>query len=212
MKTKNEFIVLGSGGHAAVIVDLLESLNYKIIGILTKEKSLKEYLGYPILGDDSILKTFTKSHLFFANGIGFVNNSLKTRKDVFEKLQLLKLKVPILKHKSAIVSARSVLKEGCQILAGTNIGVNVLIGENTIVNSNVTIEHGSIIGPNCHIAPGSILCGNVNIGENTFIGAGSTIINDINISKNCLIGAGSLLLKDIKKSGKYFGHPVFKMK
>lgn len=212
MKHKPKIIVMGSGGHAAVIIDLLESLNYKIIGILSKEAKFKYFLDYPILGDDTLLKTFVGKNILFANGIGVVNNSLNTRQKVFNNLKEYKFKVPVLQHKNAIVSKRAILKEGCQILAGSNIGPNVIIGENTIVNSHTTVEHGSIVAAHCHLAPGSNICGNVNIGENTFVGAGTTIINDLSISKNCLIGAGSLVVKDIKVLGKYYGHPSKKKK
>lgn len=212
MKRKSKIIVLGSGGHAAVVIDLLEKLNFEIIGILSKETKFKFFLDYPILGDDTLLKTFVGKNILFANGIGVVNNSLNTRKKVFENLKRYKFVVPVLQHKNAIVSQRAILKEGSQILAGSNIGPNVFIGENTIVNTNTTVEHGSIVEAHCHLAPGSNICGNVKIGESTFIGAGSTIINDLSVTKNCLIGAGSLVVKDIKVIGKYYGHPSKKMK
>lgn len=208
MKNKIEYIILGSGGHASVLIDLIEGLNLKVKGVLIKDYKFKKFLGYSVLGDDQLIKTFDSKNTCFVNGIGLINNSLLTRTKIFKYLMDLNLKVPVLKHKNSIVSSRSNLKEGCQILAGANIGVNVTIGENTIINSNVTIEHDSVIAANCHIAPGGTICGNVKIGEGSFIGAGTTIINNISIAKNCFIGAGSLVLKDIKKSGKYFGSPL----
>ena len=210
MNKSKEFIVIGNGGHASVVIDLLESCHYKIAGVLVKDWKNKKFMGYPVLGDDSLLMSFKKNKYFFAIGIGTFKNSSKTRKDVFQRLKKLKLLIPPIVHSSAIVSPRAELLEGCQILSGAIVGVNAKVGENTIVNTNSSIDHHSILNRHCHIAPSVTICGNVILGENVFVGAGSTIINDIKIGNNCLIGAGSLVIKDITISGKYFGNPVKK--
>lgn len=212
MKEIQKFIILGNGGHAAVIVDLIESLGLQIKGVLTYDIHKEFFLEYPVLGDDSKLNENTFKKFNYAIGIAWVNESLKTRIRLFENLKELKFSTPTLIHKSAVVSSRSNISDGCQILLGAKIGVNVQIGQNCIINTNASIDHGAIIGANCHIAPGVTICGNVVIGENTFIGAGSTVINDIKITKNCIIGAGSLIIKNITKSGVYFGNPAKKIK
>lgn len=210
MKKIEKFVVLGNGGHSAVIVDLIESLGLQIKGVLTCDINNKHFLEYPVLGDDSKLNENTFKKFNYAIGVAWVNDSLKTRIRLFENLKRLKLSTPTLIHKTAIVSSRSYISDGCQILAGAIVGAESAIGQNCIINTGAKIDHGTIIGPNCHIAPGVTICGNVVIGENTFIGAGTTIINDIKITKNCTIGAGSLVLKSIVKPGMYFGSPVKK--
>lgn len=210
MQSSQKFIILGSGGHATVITDLLESLSYKIKGVFVKGNNLDKFLAYPILGDDSLLKDRKFRKYNYAIGVGMVNDSLKTRNRLYNNIKDLKLSIPTLIHKSAVISSRVNISEGCQVLLGVKIGVNVNIGSNCIINTNASIDHGANIGANCHIGPGVTICGNVNIGENTFIGAGTTVINDIVITKDCLVGAGSLILKNISKSGVYFGRPAQK--
>ena len=82
------------------------------------------------------------------------------------------------------------------------------IGENTIINTGVIVEHGCIIGKNCHIAPGCVLSGCVTVGERTHIGTGSTIIQGITIGSNVLLGAGSVVVKDIEDNSKAYGVPA----
>lgn len=210
MKKTREFIVLGSGGHAGVIVDLLESCKYKIAGIIVKNYDHNLFLGYPILGDDKYLKSLASNKYYFAIGVGTANNSLETRQKIFLNLKRLNFLVPSIVHKSAIVSPRAKLFEGSQILMGAKIGANATIGENTIINTNSNIEHEVKIGGHCHIAPSSTICGKTVLGKKVFLGAGTTVLNDIKIVDNCLIGAGSLVIKNILVAGKYFGNPVNK--
>ena len=82
------------------------------------------------------------------------------------------------------------------------IMITYLLRDNSIINSNSSVDHDSRIGKNCHVAPGVTVCGNVNISNNVFVGAGSIIINGINIGKNVIIPAGSTLRRDIKDNTK----------
>ena len=62
-----------------------------------------------------------------------------------------------------------------------------IIGEETIIESNVKIKGPVIIGQNCHISSGSSIGPNVSVGDNTTISI-SSIENSI-IMKNCKINS-----------------------
>lgn len=59
--------------------------------------------------------------------------------------------------KDALVSSYSELDEGVQVLPGAIIQPGVRLGENTIINTRVIIEHDTIIGNNCHISPWGLM-------------------------------------------------------
>ena len=62
-------IIIGTGGHAKVLIDTLKSQSANIIGVTNPAPELygKDIMGIPIIGDDeSILQ-------YGINDIGFVN-------------------------------------------------------------------------------------------------------------------------------------------
>ena len=64
---------------------------------------------------------------------------------------------------------------------------NYIIGEETIIESNVEIKGSVIIGKNCHICSNSSIGPNVSVGDNTII-SGPSIENSI-IMENCKINS-----------------------
>jgi len=72
---------------------------------------------------------------------------------------------------------------------------NQIIGEETIIESNVEIKGPVVIGKNCHISSNSSIGPNVSIGDNTIISK-SNIENSI-IMKNCKINSAAKIKNSI---------------
>src|SRR2546425_1916329 len=69
---KERVVLVGGGGHAKVIIDLLEQTDeVDIAGCTTQDDGQREVLGYPILGPDELLPEIFRSgvrHAFAAIG------------------------------------------------------------------------------------------------------------------------------------------------
>ena len=65
----------------------------------------------------------------------------------------------------------------------------MIIKENSLISSSVSIAGGAIIQ------------------QNTKIGLGAKIKNNINIGKNSQIGIGSVVVKTLRKNSSVFGNP-----
>ena len=71
-------ILLGAGGHAKVVVDVIESsTDIKIIGVLDAFKSDGKFLGYPILGADDELLKFSPKEVDIFVSLGFIKSAKK---------------------------------------------------------------------------------------------------------------------------------------
>lgn len=88
--------------------------------------------------------------------------------------------------------------KGVQIFASAQVGPNVTVGDNTIVNMGALLTHDITIGKHCHIAPGAVICGGVTIGDGVHIGAGAVLIQGITVGNGSLIGAGVTVTRDVK--------------
>tara|TARA_B100000795_G_scaffold157436_1_gene118174 strand:- start:4357 stop:4974 length:618 start_codon:yes stop_codon:yes gene_type:complete len=194
---------MGAGGHAKVIIDMLDLMGTEILGLLTPDlKAGDVFCNLKILGDDSYIHNFKNDEVFLINGIGSLPNK-KDRWKVALKMRNEGYQFASVIHPKAIIASDIELDEGVQIMAGVVIQSGSKIGKDTIVNTGVLIDHDCNIAENCHLAPGSSLCGGVEIGANTHIGAGSTVTEYVSIGLNCSINAGSLVVKKVQDNSLF---------
>ncbi|HEM8345818.1 TPA: acetyltransferase [Providencia stuartii] len=210
MSTIKDIYIIGSSGHAKVIIDLIESgLNYNIVGIIDDFKqSGDNLLGYKIIGNIEHFKKLCKKSKENINVVVAIGES-KNRKLIIYKLKDIEnIKYPILKHPNSYISKRSEIGEGTVILANVIVSTNTIIGKHCILNHNCTVDHDSIINKYTTICPNVSIAGNVTVGENSIIGLGSNIIEKVRVSYNNYIGAGSCIIKDTHANSLYFGCPA----
>lgn len=190
-------LVLGGGGHAAVLVDILKCQNKTILGLVSPEKP--EHLVFKdiphFVKDEDVLSHDVKD-IVLVNGIGSLpNNSLR-----FKLYELFKGKgysFLTVVADSAYVSSYATLDEGVQVMPGAIIQTGAVIGNNSIINSGAVVDHDCKIGNNNHIATRACLSGHVNTGAQVHVGTGASVIQSINIGNNCVIGAGASINRNI---------------
>jgi len=95
-----------------------------------------------------------------------------------------------------------------QIMAGACISTRVRIGDQTIVNHMVNVDHECILGKGVHIAPGATLSGCVTIRDHTMIGAGATVLPNLTIEEDVIVGAGAVVTKDVGAGSVVAGVPA----
>ncbi len=200
-------IMLGAGGHAKVLLDILLDCGANVIGILDQIPRGAGLFGVPIIGTDDDIKNYSTTAVELVNGLGSIN-VVGARANIFKKFKAIGYNFRSVIHSSAIVSRRAQLGEGVQIMAGVVINPGTRIGDNAIINTRASIDHDCRIAAHVHIAPGCVLSGGVTIGSRTHIGTGSSIIQGINIGEKVLIGAGSVVVHDIPDGVKAFGVPA----
>ncbi len=192
---KKKIIIIGCGGHARSIIELIESTNeWNIVGLVGLENELnKKIMGYEVIGTDADLKELRKtcSNCFIA--IGQIKDP-KKRISISNILKNLKFNIPSIYASSAVVSKSALIKSGVSIGHGAIINANVVIGENCIINTGAVIEHDSKICDFCHISTGVLINGGVKIGDRSFIGSGAIIRENIEIPSNTILSAGRIIL------------------
>jgi sugar O-acyltransferase (sialic acid O-acetyltransferase NeuD family) len=205
--TPKSFLIVGKGGHAKNLSELLASLGYSIAGYSSKPDSVTDFNNQSNMWSDDFLLASKKVATNVACGIGWPK-PLKMKLDLMGRYLDQGYAAPFLAHGQSHVSPTSRIGVGVQLFAGSIALADTEIGPWGVLSAGSILEHGSTLGPNVFIGPGSVVCGDVLVGENTFIGAGVTVLNGIKIGSNCVVGAGSLVLDDLKDGGIYFGTPA----
>ena len=200
-------ILLGAGGHAKVVLDLLRDVGFEILGVCDPQLASEhtdQWLGLPVLGDDSAVDRYAPDAVLLANGLGSLpGNSLRRR--VNDKFTQKGYCFATLVHSSAIVGSDVKLGSGTQIMAGVIIQAATLIGDDTILNTGARVDHDGEIGDHVHIAPGAVLSGNVSVGNSCHIGPGATVIQGVEIGAGAIIGAGTVVLSNVPPWHKVLG-------
>lgn len=202
---KEDVVLIGGGGHAKVIIDILRySPQYNIVGICDRNSEGVE--GVPVIGTDEILPDL------YTQGVNSaficIGANQKRRWELYQQLKQLGYSLPVLKHPNCIVSKNVQIGEGTCIMPGAIINSGAKLREMVIVNTGSIIEHDCIIGENSHISPRTCLCGGVNVGAHTHIGAGSVVNPAISIGGSVVVGSGSVVIRNVKDEVTVIGVPA----
>lgn len=192
-------VILGAGGHAAVLAEMLLASGRKIIAVVAPEpvKADSPLAGLErIVSDEELLTAYRPEQVELVNGIGSVPGS-KTRWKLFEFFSELGYRFANVVSPYAILSAHLELGEGVQIMAGVIVQTNASIGNNTIVNTGAIVEHDCAIGEHNHIAPGVTLSGGVITETKVHIGTGANVIQGIHIAEEAVVGAGTTVARNV---------------
>jgi UDP-perosamine 4-acetyltransferase len=200
-------ILLGSGGHGRVLLDILLQQSIVILAIADPKRSSEQFaLNIPIINDDEVLQ-YPAGEVCLVNGLGSISDTTK-RRQIYEHFKEYKYDFITVSHSSAVISPRAMIGEGVQVMAGAIIQTGVKVACNSIVNTKASIDHDCTIGKHVHIAPGATLSGGIQVGDEAHIGAGATILQGINIGKRAVIGAGSVVIRDIPENAVAVGAPT----
>lgn len=205
-----DVVIIGAGGHAKVIADIIIKSGDNLLGFLDDNIELDTIIieDYMIMGkvEDCIKISEINPDACFIIAIG--NN--QTRKKIAETYKDINYYTAI--HPSSQIAIDVEIAEGSSIMANTCINSSAKIGKHCIINTASIVEHDNQINNYVHLSPNVTSCGTVTIGELTHIGAGTTIKNNINITAECIIGAGAVVVKEIEEKGTYVGVPAKKIK
>ncbi len=193
--------MIGSGGHAAVLFDILRQNKREVIAVISpKELPINDvFNGIAHLCRDDDVLNFDKKAISLINGVGSLPGS-RLRANLYQYFVELGYEFETVISKNAIVSDYATLGKGVQVMAGAIIQTGVNIGANSIINTGAIVDHDCRLGQNNHIAPGAVLSGQVTSKSNVHFGTGASIIQSINIGANVVVGAGATITKDVEEN------------
>ena len=195
----NQVLILGAGGHAKVVADLVELAGYAVAGFLDDHPAGPDVFGKPVLGP--IADCLRYPEHAFVIGIG----SNRVRRELAARYPL-----------RWITAVHPKGRGGPGRSAGPGHGGDGKrrrqprrgSGAHAIVNTGAIVEHDNVVGDFVHLSPGCALGGTVTVGAGTHVGIGACVRNNVCIAPDCVIGAGAVVITDLKQPGTYVGCPA----
>ena len=203
----NKIVLIGGGGHCKACIDVIETANFEIAGIVDKKPDAGGILNYGIIGDDDDIGDLVKKDYVFLITIGQIKNS-SGRTRLFEKIKQLDGRFATVIASSAIASKSCTLGEGTIVMHQAIVNAAATIGSNCIINNGAIIEHDCSVGDHTHISTAAVINGNCIIGNRVFVGSNSVVAQGIQIANDVVIGAGSVVIRNIMQPGVFAGNPV----
>ena len=200
-----KMVIIGAGGHAGVIVDLIEAAADKsrpgdILFLDDNIPAGAMAYGYRVEGRISACTGYPAGTEFI---IGIGGNAVRRKIAAQYDLNYITLV-----HPGAVIAGNVSLGKGTVVMAGAVVGRGTRVGEHCIINTGATVDHGCVLGDFVHISPGAHLGGEVRVGDGSWLGIGSCVRQGISVCGNTMAGAGSVIVKEIKQAGTYFGVPA----
>lgn len=198
-KSDRNIAVIGSSGHAKVVIDIIEREGkYRISGLIDSFRPAGETsFGYRIVGKEDSLRALVSSDGVFGCIVAIGDNW--QRHLMVERISAL---VPQLEfvssiHPSAQIARGVAIGRGTVIMAGTVVNSDCRIGEFCIVNTRASIDHDSVMGEFSSLGPNATTGGDVRVGAFSAVALGASLIEKLSIGVHTIVGAGAVVLKDL---------------
>ncbi|WP_167578642.1 acetyltransferase [Jeotgalibacillus proteolyticus] len=201
-------IIFGCGGHAKVIVDIIEHLpHFRVLGMIDDSPNrFSRFQGYPVLGDTSSIKSIKDP---VDGGVIAIGENW-TRRKVAEEIKKFDpdFNFVTIIHPTAYISPRCQIGEGSVVMAGGIVNSDVILGRHCIVNTLGSVAHDCMMGDFSSVGPGTHLGGNVIVGGNSAIALGARVLHGVTIGDHTVIGAGATVTKDFGDCIVAYGSPA----
>ena len=194
--------IVGSGGHAASVIDACRSMNFDVVACIDSNASKENDFGVSVISDFSALDL---SSIGLALGIG--HNFARERAFLAIKNQYPEARFPVIVHSTAWVSPTAHLSDGTVVLSQASVGPFAKTGAGSLLNTSSSLDHESVLEDFASLGPGAHTGGQAVIGARSALGLNSGLLHGIKIGTDSVIGAGSLVRKNIPSHHVAFGIP-----
>ena len=192
-------VIFGNGQTADIIHDyFVNDSDYEVVAFCVDHKFAKQkhYLGKPLVPLSKLKTTYPPQRYLMHIALSYSGINEK-RKQKFIEIRNMGYSFANFISSKSNVPKNLIVGKNTVVLENQSIQPFVKILDNVMVWSGSVIGHHSIIKSHVWITSGANIGGNCNIGEKCFLGLNCTVGNMVKIGKNCFIGANSLVTKDL---------------
>jgi len=203
-------VVIGGGGHAKAVIDVLERQGrYEIAGYLDiHQPKGHRCLGYENIDEKDDFRRVAKDLGARGGIIAVGDNAKRAHLAAAVRAVLPEFHFVTAVHPSAILGKHVVIGAGTVVMAGVVINPETRIGDHGIINTRASLDHDNLIGSYVSIAPGVTTGGSVSVGDYSAVGLGANIIHGVAVGEHAVIGAGSTVIESIPAFVVAFGSPA----
>jgi sugar O-acyltransferase (sialic acid O-acetyltransferase NeuD family) len=205
--SRDPLAIVGAGGHAKVVIDLVERAGrHRILAVFDDDTSTwgLTLAGYPVVGGIGELLADWRQRCVAVVAIG--DNA--ARHTISLRLTEQGVRLATVVHPAAVVARDVTLGAGTVVVALGVIEPGSVVGPGAIVNTSASVGHDCVLGDCAFIGPGARLTGNIRVGDLSFVGAGASVVPGRTIGRNVRVGAGAVVVDDVPDDVTVVGVPA----
>lgn len=199
----DRYILLGGGGHAAVVADMLLLLfqdRYSFVYVDDVNRGPLLHCIPWLCTLEELAQHLSKEQDVLVLAVGDV----QLRRKWIDTLPASWWCPPIV-HPSSTVSPFASLGKGTVVMAHAVVQARASTGAHCILNTACSVDHDCVLADNVHCAPGTHLAGGVCVEEDVLLGVGSCVLPRARIGARCVVGLGSKVLVDVPCDRRVYG-------
>lgn len=189
-----DLVLLGAGGHAAVVACAARAAGWTPVGLFSDDEP-----EHPSLEEVDHLGAIEDAAGHLAGGATFAVHAAvgdaQLRRAWLESCE--DADTPPIVHPRAIVSPEASIRGGAFVGPGAIVNANAVVDRGGIVNSGAIIEHDVHVGAFAHVAPGAVLGGAARVGADALVGLGACVMPRVEIGRGATLGAGAVAVRDV---------------
>lgn len=199
----HRYVLVGDGGHANEVSDLLHLLGGTVVGRVVDHEYLKDAVS-PETRPLADLPRIDCDAVVLAMG------DTAARQRIFNMLAGT-YHLPSVVHPSASVSPSAALGSGVVVMQNVVVAAQAVIGDAALLNVACYVAHDCRVGSAAHVGPGVQLGGRSSIGEMVLCGASATVLPDVSVGIRSVCGAGAVVTRDVPPNCVVSGVPAVPM-
>lgn len=203
-----EIVVIGAGGHARVVLEILRAAGgHRCVGLLDQDPALQGSVidGIAVLGLPNQLHRLRQQNV---RGVAIAVGENRARLSYVELVRQHGLELITLIHPAAVVASTAKIGGGCVVAAGAAVAAAARIGEAAILNTNCVVDHECEVDAGVHVCPGALLAGRVRVDRGAMIGLGAKVLPCLSIGAGAIVGAGAVVIRDVPAQCTVVGVPA----
>jgi len=208
--TMDNIVIIGSSGHAKVVIDIVRREGrYHLVGLLDRFRAVgEETLGYRVLGREEDLPGLVATHALRGMLVAVGDNF--ARATVVARVRALCPDLPWVTaiHPAACLGLDVVVGEGTVVMAGVTINACASVGRGCVLNTRSSLDHDCVLSDYASLAPGVVTGGGCRIGPHAALGIGAVLVHGVEVGEHTVIGAGSVVTKSIDPFVVAYGTPA----
>lgn len=207
-----DIVVLGAGGSAGAIAELIDSLNdikpqWRLRGFLDDDpaKGGTTLFGAPVLGRIDDVASIDDTA--FVIGVASYQRPFD-RAEMAARMGLRPERFATLIHPLASVSPNASIGAGVLIFPYAVVCDGATVGDHSYISSFCFVGHDAVVGSAATMAPRSSLLGGSRLGCSAYAGSHSALKEGLSVGEGAVLGMGAIVIHDVAPGAIVAGNPA----
>lgn len=210
MDKQKKLVIVGMGETAEIAYEYFtHDSAYEVVAFSVNQQYIKEdtFWGLPVVPFETLEENYPPDAYEVYVAISYVQLN-RIRKRMFEAAKAKGYTCASYISSKAFVWHNVEIGENVFIFENNVLQYHVKVGNNVILWSGNHVGHRTIIEDNVYLSSHCVISGFCVIGDSSFLGVNCTFNDNIKLGKDNIVGSGALIVKNTEDGKLMIGSPA----